>query len=572
MTRNFTLSVFFILMMLLLSAYNAPNSVPKLLTPANHATLSQTNPTFNWDGTSGDYTIEFYDCTPGTDNSILLSNYTLDIGPINISGTGDLSGLSYNEGNNLLYGIDNSTNNIFEMDTDGNVIRMIELNGFDDTEAIAYMGNGEFAIAEERRGRITFINIGTSLSVNYPSTFVQLNGTWNDNSGLEGLGYDAATNTMYVIEEYASMAIYAFTVPSSRTGTISPTTPFNIQGNYGFTDLSGLHQLNLPSTFTPHQFSENILILSDNNMALVEVNPANGIEISRLGLGNGGANNTLINGVPQPEGVTVDSDGNIYIVSEPNHFYRFKRSYFPYAPPVLNSLIHSETVSVNNYQLPSGLLDNEVDYCWRIVDNTDGSVSEEWSFTIHPSLPLELTRFEVNSTNKQALISWTTQSEVNIEKFEIERSTDAINYEYITALNATGSEGNTASYEYSDYLSGNGTTYYRLKIIETDGSSYYSDIRSVNTESVDVTFDIFPNPVHKKDRLLMLELDNPKYAYPLHAEIMNIDGQIIYDETFTLETGYNVFPIRLSNNISSGIYIVRVNKNGNMLSKKLLIQ
>ncbi len=574
MLKTFTSLLLSTGLLILLSGYNAPNSIPDLLLPEDRSNVNNTTPQFNWNGTSGDYTIEFYECTPSPDSTILLGNYVMDIGPVSVPGTGDLSGLAYNENTNTLFGIDNDTNSIFELDTDGTVLRTITLTGFDDTEAITYMGNDLFAIAEERRGRIVFVLIGTGSNIVYPSTYVQLTGTWNDNSGLEGLSYDSSTNIMYVVQEYYPMTIHAFEVPADFTGTITASNPFDIQNNtYGFTDLSGLHHLSLPSALSNYGFTENLLIMSQLNAAVVEVNPITGEEYSRLDLTTGGANGTVIFSLAQAEGVAVAPDGNIYIIGEPNHFYRFSNSFFPYAPPTLSTLIHSEVVSVNTYELPAGLLNDTETYCWRVVDNTDASVSAEWSFTVNELLPLELTRFEVNATdNKQARINWVTASEINIEKFELERSNDGIDYEQVTSIPAKGSAGNVTDYEFFDYLLSGGTTYYRLKIIETDGQTYYSDVQSVKVDIGDITFHVFPNPVYKNNRSLVMEFNNPKYAFPLETEIMDINGKIVFQHTFELATGYNAIPVQLNDAIPGGVYIIRVNKNGNMLSKKLVLE
>ena len=66
----------------------------------------------------------------------------------------------------------------------------------------------------------------------------------------------------------------------------------------------------------------HLILLSDESHQIIEVNKE-GVEISRLDLSRGNAG--LNDDVPQAEGITMDQDGDIYVISEPNRFSRLKR-------------------------------------------------------------------------------------------------------------------------------------------------------------------------------------------------------------------------------------------------------
>jgi len=254
-----------------------------------------------------------------------LNNYTLDIVPVTTPISNDLSGLTYNALTNSLFACINGTPTIYELGLNGAVVRTINLTNFEDTEGIVWIGGTDYIIIEERRGRAVHITIGAgTTSIAYPANFMQLSGTWGNNQGLEGVSYNPATNELIIVKEKMPLTLYSFVVPVGYSGTITPTNPFNLAtNNFGFTDVAGLHHLDL-NTYMPcgDDVSDRYLILSEESEALVETDNT-GTEYSRLDLSAGGASGTLAAALPQAEGVAMDNQGNIYLVSEPNIFYRF---------------------------------------------------------------------------------------------------------------------------------------------------------------------------------------------------------------------------------------------------------
>lgn len=113
-------------------------------------------------------------------------------------------------------------------------------------------------------------------------------------------------------------------------------------------------------------------------------------------------------------------------------------------------------------------------------------------FTDEPFLPVELLSFSANKNNTQVLVKWTTQTETNNDYFEVQRSTDALSFESLTRISGTNSNQIT-NYNYTDKYPHSGVNYYRLKQVDFDGKTTYSDIVSVNFRITSTQ--IFPNPV-----------------------------------------------------------------------------
>ena len=260
--------------------------------------------------------------TKTTANDIDLCTYAPTPNVISISEiTQNLSGVTYNPVTNTLFMVSNGPLNIYETELDGTWLRTISLNGFYDTEGIVYIremtGASEFAVTDEKTRRITFINIfPTTTSITASNNYIQIPNDFepwgsDSNKSLEGVSYNPATNTIYTVKEGKpadgiDKGFYAIERPASLPATpgISDIDQLcNIAQNpYGLGDLAGMHHLR--RTFTGNT---GVLLLSEANETLIHLDE-NCNEIGRL----------LLNTLFQPEGVTMDNSGNIYIVGEPN--------------------------------------------------------------------------------------------------------------------------------------------------------------------------------------------------------------------------------------------------------------
>ena len=108
------------------------------------------------------------------------------------------------------------------------------------------------------------------------------------------------------------------------------------------------------------------------------------------------------------------------------------------------------------------------------------------------SLPIELISFKVVKENSNAKLQWSTSSEINSSHFELEKSTDAINWITFNQETAAGNSNSILKYTGYDYTLGSVETYYRLKLVDFDGTWEYSGTRVV-AESAS-TLSVFPNP------------------------------------------------------------------------------
>jgi len=335
---------------------------------------------FQWATSSAQATdIEMYNCALPSPNEVALDEYefcdAVPIEPILPDSDGErsnLSGITYNPLTNTLFIAQNDPTTVYETTLSGDLLRTITLTGFDDTEGIVHLGGTQYAVTEERVGKITTININAStLNVNHSNASVQqLPGIWSGNDGLEGVSYNPTNNTIHTLKERTSKAYYSFSKSASPLTNSNVTEPCGANPFSTLSDLAGTHHLGL-TTLPNLNVSTHTLILSENSKRLIEID-GNCAQKSQLLLSAGGANGTLNTAIPQPEGVTMDNNGNLYIISEPNLLYIFIR-------PPAGTLIHTAAVAGTTYEIPISLQIG-TEYCWRIKNSDECAWSPLRSF------------------------------------------------------------------------------------------------------------------------------------------------------------------------------------------------
>jgi Secretion system C-terminal sorting domain len=144
--------------------------------------------------------------------------------------------------------------------------------------------------------------------------------------------------------------------------------------------------------------------------------------------------------------------------------------------------------SISTVGLPAG---NHVLYI-RSNTNPWGLVTAR-TFSVNSTLPVTWLYVQGQMKQDGALIQWATASESNTDRFEIEHSTDAVNYKKAGTVTAAGNSSNTINYEWLHAAAASGVNYYRIKQIDLDGKFSYSAIIKLlrsNTSRIILT----PNP------------------------------------------------------------------------------
>lgn len=253
----------------------------------------------------------------GDGPSLELHQYELVGSPILLGEqVRNASGITYNRDNNHLYVVLNGPTVILELTQQGELVRKINLIGFQDTEGIVWLEENRFAVIEERRRRLVLLTLPTQVtSLRYERCQHYLvDDEPARNKGLEGLTWNAIQQRFIVAKERKPRRLYQIPVPQTAEAHAQVVIPWDAQRNsLGLDDISGLYH----SPITDH-----LLLLSDESKAVVEVDSC-GREVSRMVLKEGKSG--LDHDVFQPEGITGDGHGNLYVCSEPNLLYLFSK-------------------------------------------------------------------------------------------------------------------------------------------------------------------------------------------------------------------------------------------------------
>ena len=169
-------------------------------------------------------------------------------------------------------------------------------------------------------------------------------------------------------------------------------------------------------------------------------------------------------------------------------------------------------------------------------------------------LPVELTDFQVSAKQNDVQLDWQTAAEKELERYEIERSiSQADHFETLSKLPAKN-DPNGAAYDYVDQNPPvNTDLYYRLKMIDTDGSFKYSPIRQTEISRRSLTASISPNPGIEGSLLIEAE-----QAQSLQIRVFNLWGQTLWAQEALVEKGETRWAIP-SENWPSGSYYVSIN-------------
>lgn len=165
-------------------------------------------------------------------------------------------------------------------------------------------------------------------------------------------------------------------------------------------------------------------------------------------------------------------------------------------------------------------------------------------------LPLRLLSFTAQKDGNVTSLHWSTVSEVNVDRFEVQRS--ASGREYQTMGNGKlRMENGKHEYSYIDNapLARN---YYRLKMIDRDGSFTYSPVRVISN-SGGLSVSVYPNPL--KDRLQAV-IESDKKA-TLQIQIIGQDGKVVLSTMWSVNEGSSAKTINISA-LQSGSYFLRV--------------
>lgn len=218
---------------------------------------------------------------------------------------------------------------------------------------------------------------------------------------------------------------------------------------------------------------------------------------------------------------------------------------------------------------PTANIKQATTYYFRVDAATYIPANPLPSLTTDQALGVSLTNFNVQKEGANVAIKWSTASEQNNDRFEIERSLNLNDWKVISTVKGSGTSNDVHNYETRDIDPAAGLNYYRLKQYDLDGQFTLSEIRSVNLSSNSQSvLSVFPNPVRDAINFKL----NYAGASNVSVSLINISGKIIHQEEIKSVEDGKLYKLNLSQKPASGVYILNLQAKGLSENIKIVIQ
>jgi uncharacterized repeat protein (TIGR01451 family) len=175
------------------------------------------------------------------------------------------------------------------------------------------------------------------------------------------------------------------------------------------------------------------------------------------------------------------------------------------------------------------------------------------------ALPITLSSFAGEIINDAVHLNWVTQTEINSKEFVVSRSADGINFIDIGQINAAGISNSSKAYSFTDNnANGMKSVFYRLTLIDKDGTKRYSNIIHLSpdgyTEGEMNIINIKPNPAVETAVVSVLSADNGKCL----LQVFTANGQQVYKNNFSVvKNTVQQVTVNITS-LNSGVYFLKI--------------
>lgn len=203
---------------------------------------------------------------------------------------------------------------------------------------------------------------------------------------------------------------------------------------------------------------------------------------------------------------------------------------------------------------------NEVNSIWEVTFPVSG-FSGFFAKSTQQPLPVTLISFTAKAKEKDNELNWKTSSEVNFSHFEIHRSVNAVAFAKI------GEQLPSESYNYRflDSSAPTGSAYYRLKMIDRDGTFSFSKIIAVeHSAEKAIVGNFYPNPTTGKVTIEINAVEKGTWNITSY----DLSGRVISSKTKILQAGLNKISVE---KLNTGSNFIRF-ENGSVSETRKVIK
>ena len=185
-------------------------------------------------------------------------------------------------------------------------------------------------------------------------------------------------------------------------------------------------------------------------------------------------------------------------------------------------------------------------------------------------LPVTLTQIRAIWDGTHVNVQWNVHSETGVSVYEVERSIDGVAFTKIGTVAPHAGSFAADAYSFADGQPADGDNFYRIKVVNQNGSDTYTNIAIVSVPTGKMLIAVYPNPV--KDGLIKLWFKNTK-AGTYQVQLYSMDGKAILSKSISHPGSAATYTIR-SGTIAQGIYhaIIRSSDGKSVADLSVMIE
>lgn len=161
-------------------------------------------------------------------------------------------------------------------------------------------------------------------------------------------------------------------------------------------------------------------------------------------------------------------------------------------------------------------------------------------------LPVKLTSFSAVRSKQVVALNWNTEFEIDSKEFIIQRA-EGIEFRSVGTIASINNSSTRKSYSFNDKNENAGTTYYRLKNVDLNGSFTYSEIRTVKGIGAVNDITVFPNPARSNSKISVVGVSANSFI-----QLLDFSGKILKNINSNTINSIDLTGIK------NGTYLIRI--------------
>lgn len=197
-----------------------------------------------------------------------------------------------------------------------------------------------------------------------------------------------------------------------------------------------------------------------------------------------------------------------------------------------------------------------------IDDFETSSTNIDSSNTCALILPIKLISFSALPKEKSVILSWNVSEEINLKKYEIENSVDLKTFNKVGEILQLNNYNYSFTHNFPAYVN----SFYRLKIIDINGTFSYSEIKSVKSGMLNNVNVVFPNPIIDNFSIIF---NKEFFNKNVSITILSLDGKKVFEEIKNNVSQIEKFSFK---GLPKGIYLLKIASNKNINIEKIIVK